>query len=215
MNRRPMLERRAQLAEAAIQIATRDGLAATTTRAVATEAGVSLGSVHYCFTDKDELLLEMTRVLVAESAAAATAAIGSAAPRLGPTPAGRPERGIEATVRRALAAYWSTVEARPERHLLTYELAAWGVRAANAVAQEQRRAQLAQAGEVISLITRDGGIRWRATVAELSFLVVAVTDGVTLAWLVDRDDEAASAALDAFAAQLAAYAEPIRHSARG
>ena len=39
-------------------------------------------------------------------------------------------------------------------------------------------------------------------------MVVVVTDGVTLAWLVDRDGDAARAALDAFAEQLAGLATP-------
>ena len=200
MTRRPVAERRVQLAEAAIRIATRDGLAATTTRRVAGEAGVSLGSVHYCFESKEELLVEMTRVLVSESAAAAAAAIEAQT---------RPAGDVTATVRRALAAYWSSVEAEPERHLLTYELAAWGLRAGTDVGRAQRRAQLLGAGEVIELLGREAGIRWRIEVSRLASLVVAVTDGVTLGWLVDRDDDAAGAALDAFARQLAAYAEPL------
>jgi AcrR family transcriptional regulator len=199
MTRRPVAERRTQLAEAAIRIATRDGLATTTTRRVAAEAEVSLGSVHYCFESKEALLIEMTRVLVSESAAAAAAAIGTPSP---------PARDVTAMVRRALAAYWSSVEADPERHLLTYELAAWGLRAGTGVGQEQRRAQLLGAAEVIELLGREAGIRWRIEVSRLASLVVAVTDGVTLGWLVDRDDAAAGAALDAFAEQLAAYAEP-------
>ena len=42
--------------------------------------------------------------------------------------------------------------------------------------------------------------------AGISAAVVVITDGVTLAWLVDRDSAAALAALDAFATQLATLA---------
>ncbi len=37
---------------------------AATVRAVATEAGVSLGVVHYCFRDKDELLSAMAHEIM-------------------------------------------------------------------------------------------------------------------------------------------------------
>ena len=61
MDRLPILERRAQLVRAALVVATRDGFEAATVRAIAAEAGVSLGVVHYCFEDKDELLREVAR----------------------------------------------------------------------------------------------------------------------------------------------------------
>ena len=43
-------------------------------------------------------------------------------------------------------------------------------------------------------------------VEDVARMLVVVTDGVTLAWLVDRDSAAAVTALDAFAVQLAALA---------
>ncbi|MBO0881627.1 MAG: TetR family transcriptional regulator, partial [Mycobacterium sp.] len=50
-------QRRAVIAAALWRIASRDGLAATTVRQVATEAGVSVGQVQHYFTTKDEMLL--------------------------------------------------------------------------------------------------------------------------------------------------------------
>ena len=63
MNRLPVAERREQLIEAALAVASRDGIDAATVRAVAAEAGVSLGVVHYCFQDKDELLRAMAHAI--------------------------------------------------------------------------------------------------------------------------------------------------------
>ena len=62
MNRMPVAERREQLIAAARAVASREGIDGTTVRAVAAEAGVSLGVVHYCFEDKDELLRAVARV---------------------------------------------------------------------------------------------------------------------------------------------------------
>ena len=54
-------DRREQLVEAAISRAVREGLAATTVRGIADEAGVSLSTVHYCFASKDDLLRAVAR----------------------------------------------------------------------------------------------------------------------------------------------------------
>ena len=55
--------RRTQLIDAAIRIALRDGLDNTTVRRIATEAGVSLGTVHYCFDNKRALPLLQRLIL--------------------------------------------------------------------------------------------------------------------------------------------------------
>jgi AcrR family transcriptional regulator len=49
-------ERRAQLVQAARAVLCRDGVAGTTLRAVAAEAGVPLGTLHYVFPSKEQLL---------------------------------------------------------------------------------------------------------------------------------------------------------------
>ena len=56
--------RRTQLIDAAIRIALRDGLDNTTVRRIATEAGVSLGTVHYCFDNKRALLEAVVETLL-------------------------------------------------------------------------------------------------------------------------------------------------------
>jgi len=58
--------RREQLIDAAVRVAARDGVAAATTRAIATEAGASLASVHYCFESKQELLQEVLISIINE-----------------------------------------------------------------------------------------------------------------------------------------------------
>ena len=59
-------DRRAHLIKAAMVVARREGFAQVTTRAVAQEADISLGVVHYCFNDKEELLYEMAARTVDE-----------------------------------------------------------------------------------------------------------------------------------------------------
>jgi TetR/AcrR family transcriptional repressor of bet genes len=50
-------QRREELAAAVWRVASRDGLEAVTTRAVAAEAGWSTGALHHYFDDKEDLLL--------------------------------------------------------------------------------------------------------------------------------------------------------------
>ena len=52
----PATVRRLQLIEAAVRLMARDGMDGATLRAIAKEAGAPLATVHYCFTDKDELM---------------------------------------------------------------------------------------------------------------------------------------------------------------
>lgn len=60
-------ERRAQIAEALVRVAGRDGLHAVTMRAVAAESGVSLRLVQYYFETKAQLLLGALRQLERQS----------------------------------------------------------------------------------------------------------------------------------------------------
>jgi AcrR family transcriptional regulator len=60
-------ERRAQIAEALVRVAGRDGLHAVTMRAVAAESGVSLRLVQYYFETKAQLMLGALRHLERQS----------------------------------------------------------------------------------------------------------------------------------------------------
>jgi AcrR family transcriptional regulator len=59
--RRNQDHRRRQLIEAAFVTLARRGLQGTRTSDIAREAGVAVGSIHYYFATKDELILEATR----------------------------------------------------------------------------------------------------------------------------------------------------------
>jgi hypothetical protein len=60
----------------------------------------------------------------------------------------------------------------------------------------------------LEAIGKGCGVTWTLPVEQLARMLVVITDGVTLAWLVNRDSAAARAALDAFAGQLAGLAVP-------
>jgi AcrR family transcriptional regulator len=187
--------RRGELVQAAIRVATREGLAATTTRRIAQELGISVGIVHYCFRSKEELLHEVIRVISEAQVVAAREAIV-------------PGADVASSVRNAFLGFWQLVEATPDAQLLTYELTSWALRNAETepLAREQRESQLAGIEEILGEISTATGVTWSLPAGQLARMALAITDGVTLGWLVDRDTKSAVQALEAFADQLLASA---------
>ncbi|RKE22201.1 TetR family transcriptional regulator [Streptomyces sp. TLI_171] len=78
-SRRDSAKRRAELVEAAERALLRSGLSALTVRAVASEAGVSPGSVLYHYANTDDLVYELHRTLVDRYVAARLRAVARVA----------------------------------------------------------------------------------------------------------------------------------------
>lgn len=185
--------RRTQLIDAAIRIALRDGLDNTTVRRIATEAGVSLGTVHYCFDNKRALLEAVVETLLQREVDVAEFDLPD-----GATP-------VDA-IKQAFRYYWTLSGAQTERQRLVYELVAYLVR------QEAPGPQLAQRifankYEVVrgflELFQKKGEAELGLPADVIARMTVAMTDGVALAWLADGDDEKALEVLDSFAEILA------------
>ncbi len=180
MSRVPAEQRREQLIEATIDLAIEEGLAAASVRRIADRANVSLGVVHYCFNSKEALLNG-----VAES---------FATPILGPVAAAIEEGRAQGLDFRELAvnafrAFCDVTRHAPGRQLLSYELAAWSIRGDGEAARLLYQTYL----DVIEGFLTEGlGLQGTPEVPMrvLARMVLALADGVTLAWLVDRDDEA-------------------------
>jgi AcrR family transcriptional regulator len=192
-------ERRRQLVAAAFRVIGRDGFAGVTTRRVCAEAGAPLAAFHYCFASKQELLAELTtQTMDALLSAQHEMALRDT---------------VEATLRAELRAYWKTVEDDPNRESVLMALTQHALQdpALDGVAQRQYKAYHATARASLQRIATGFGVTWSMPVEDVARMLVVVTDGVTLAWLVDRDSAAARSALDAFAAQLATLA----HSPNG
>jgi TetR/AcrR family transcriptional regulator, regulator of biofilm formation and stress response len=190
-------ERRRQLVAAAYRVIGTEGFAAATTRRVCAEAGAPLAAFHYCFASKQELLSALTDQAMRElESARAGGAVVRATPR----------ESLRATLR----GYWDTVEQDPNREAVLMALTQHALSEPGlaGVAQRQYEAYHRTARATLTDIAEGCGIRWRLPLDQLARMLVVVTDGVTVAWLVDRDSAAAAAALDAFADQLAPLAEP-------
>ncbi|MCR6688228.1 TetR family transcriptional regulator [Cellulomonas sp.] len=193
----PVAERRAQLIEAAMTVASRDGIDAATVRAVAAEAGVSLGVVHYCFQDKAELMRAMAHAITAQNSPT----------DLSTLPAGI---AIEDAVQAVVDAFWQAISRTRGAQLLSYELTTASLRHAELrdVALEQYRGQWATGEAILAEVARVAGVRWTADTAALARIMVAAVDGIALAWLVDEDDAASRGSIEAIGRFIATLTEP-------
>ncbi|BCN53279.1 hypothetical protein RE9425_16690 [Prescottella equi] len=199
LNRLPAEERRAQLVEAALNIAERGGIAAVTIRAVAEEAGVSLGVVHYCFESKEALVAAMAESLVLQLSGGMREAFAS----VWDTQELSGLRDLREVLHTGLTGMWPLIEVTADRQLLTYEITAYALRhraagapLAGSVADEQYRVMDIEATVFLEESARRTGCTWTEPVEAIARFALAVIDGIVLRWLVDRDSAAILTELD-------------------
>lgn len=200
MTRIPVADRRTALIQAALRVVARDGVAAATTRRIVAEAGMPLASFHYVFASRDALMAELIE-----------AAVESEQRDFAPTFVGDVGAlGMRDAIRAGLQRYLDGVRADPDREKAMFELTQWALREPGFASLARR--QYARYHEVAALaaqeVARLTGSEWRRPLAEVARILVAFTDGLTIAWLVTRDDAAASAMMDVAADALAALSTP-------
>ncbi|ALV37403.1 TetR/AcrR family transcriptional regulator [Streptomyces sp. CdTB01] len=192
MARRPSAERRTQLTEAAIRAMARDGVPRTTTRSIAAEAGVSLSVFHYCFDSKQALIESVITTLTDHSVTVVQEAL-------------RPKATLEETVRAGFRAYWDHVRAHPDEHMLTYELTQYALREPGFehLARRQHELYADAFAELIERLRLERDLELKVPVPVLARYLAAVTDGLTLNFLVLGDESAWSEILDTVVAHIA------------
>jgi AcrR family transcriptional regulator len=197
MTRLPSAQRRTLLVKAALDVIAEKGVTGATTRAIVAAAGMSLASFHYAFRSHDEMMRE----LIAHVVGAETAAVELTL---------RAGTDIRSALRAGLQAYLDYVVADPAHERALQELVHYAMRTPGLerLAQAQYEAYRVGVTRVIEHGAAAAGVTWTVPVDEVARLAVAFTDGVTLAWLADRDTEAAERVLDFAADSLAALAVP-------
>ncbi|MEV4037414.1 TetR/AcrR family transcriptional regulator [Streptomyces umbrinus] len=185
MARMPSAERRRQLTEAAIRAMTRDGVSKTTTRSIAAEAGLSLSVFHYCFDSKQALVESVITTITEHSVTVVKEAI-------------RPKGTLRETVRAGFQAYWDHVSAHPGEHMLTYELTQYALRQPGFEHLARRQYQLYcdTYTELVEQLARGMDFELRVPAPVLARYLAAMTDGLTLNFLVLGDDAAWADILD-------------------
>lgn len=195
MPRIPASERRVALVEAAVRVIGRGGVSAATTRAIVAEAGMSLASFHYAFTSHDELMAEVVTWVIAEEQGAIL-------------PDDVEAGSLRDVARAGIQRYFDLLRANPNREQAVNELALHALRTPGMehLARVQYSGYHELAAAALAFAAEHTGSEWDRPVHEIARLLVAITDGLTLAWLVDRDDAAAELLIDNAATMLAGMA---------
>ncbi|HWS36284.1 MAG TPA: TetR/AcrR family transcriptional regulator [Actinoplanes sp.] len=191
--------RREQLTAAALRVMKRDGIAAATTRAICTEAGMAQSTFHYCFRSKQELYTALLSTDINVTLDA------------GNWPSVDPTAGAADNVRLLLRAYWSAVESDATTHLVLSELVNLAQREPelSGLPAWQHQAYLDKATALTERFAAEAGLVLTIGTRQFAELVVAALNGVGSAWLSHRDNRTALETLDNFATLLAGLTEPL------
>lgn len=169
--------RREQLRAAAFAVIAREGVAGATTRAITAEAGMSLASFHYVYESRDALLAEVLRAGLEIEVDMVRATFD-------------PELPLIEAARSALYAYVDYLRARPDIELGLLELILYGLRSPemSGVSRNVYAHYHASAEALLEEASTELGVRWNRPLRDVAEVVVAMNDGIGLAWLSTRDD---------------------------
>ncbi|MBY4129159.1 TetR family transcriptional regulator [Rhodococcus fascians] len=198
-SRLPADVRRAQLVQAAIDVAERVGIESLTVRALSEYADVTKGIVQYHFETKQDLVIAMGEHLIVDVTAILHAALDSAV--------GTRElpgvRGLRELVHGGLSAVWLLIEKSSDRQLLAYEIKTYllrhralGSATAAEIANGQYRIRDSEAQVFFEKCSDHTGTRWIEPVESIARFGMATLDGLVLRWLVDGDDLEVLAQID-------------------
>ena len=134
-------DRRAVILAAAIRVLARDGIAATTTRKIATEAKVNQAMLGYYFGSKDELLFAVLQELMRQTQQIALAMRTA-------------QHDLRVMIAESLNAFWASVEREPELQTMQLELTLYALRQSSSawLAQQQYSGYCA----VVEQLLREG-----------------------------------------------------------
>ncbi|MGH3704140.1 MAG: TetR/AcrR family transcriptional regulator [Agromyces sp.] len=197
MARIPASERRAALVQAALRVVSQRGIAHATTRAIVAEAGMSLASFHYAFDSRDELIDELITTVVAREQEAVL-------------PDDLQGHDLRDMLEAGVLRYFEHLRGDPEHEQAMLELTQYALRSPErhplAVAQYDKYTELG--ARSLAAAAELAGVVWTTPVEQVARVLIAFTDGLTLTWLVTRDDDVARAVAHAAADALSRMAEP-------
>ncbi|MGZ8179376.1 TetR/AcrR family transcriptional regulator [Williamsia sp. SKLECPSW1] len=190
-------QRREQLIDCALGIAERAGVGAVTVRGVADAAGVSLGIVHYCFADKDELMGAVVGTAMARHLDAFIDDIPAMAGHDDGATVATGREALHATVSSTVSSVLALTRESPGRWMVLVESIVVSLRTpADSPAWANTRHHHALAEQYglrfLETVGARTGMHWRGREAEIVRFAVQTIHGVFQWWLVDRDDEAAA-----------------------
>lgn len=186
-----------QFVAAARRVMSRDGVAATSLRAVATEADAPLGTMQYVFPSKEQLLRAVIEDVIEEIAGVLTAGV-------------EVNSGLAHAIRQGLSIFWSQlVVDKINLQLMQFELMTYALRQPGleqlAQWQYQRYAEvIAQWCEAAAI---NAGEVSAVPYDRLARIILAGVDGLTMQYSSAPDEERARADLDTVADMVVALAQ--------
>ncbi|QNG17739.1 TetR/AcrR family transcriptional regulator [Rhodococcus triatomae] len=191
-------DREAQIVEAAIRVLSTVGVANTTLRAIAAEADIPLGTLHYVFPSKDTLLRAVIAALIDEVLVTVKSGLEL-------------DRGVAHAIRQGVTRFWDTlVEGDLGLQIMQYELAMYSVRSQGpgGLAQLQFERYTALVTEFCAQAAEAAGERCAVDFGTLGRLSLAVLDGLIVQYVTDSDPARARRDLDSAVEMVIGYADP-------
>ncbi|MFC9399236.1 TetR/AcrR family transcriptional regulator [Streptomyces sp. NPDC057027] len=174
-------EREEQIVAAAMRVLSSAGVPAMTLRAVATEAGIPLGTLHYVFPAKDQLLRAVMSKVIGDISDALRAEVEL-------------DRGVEHAFRQGIAGFWRRlVESGIGLQVMQYELTTYSLRTegAGGLAQSQYERYSSLVTELCEQAAQAAGERCAIGFDALGRLTLALVDGLILQYVANPDGDRA------------------------
>ncbi|MGX1809214.1 TetR/AcrR family transcriptional regulator [Nocardia sp. NPDC055321] len=191
-------EREAQIVAAAIRVLSTVGVAGTTLRAVAAEADIPLGTMHYVFPAKDKLLRAVIAAVERDVAAALRVRVDVG-------------HGVAHTIRQSVDNFWTAlVENEIGLQVMQYELAMYSARheGADGLGRLQYQGYTALVAEFCERAAAAAGERTAVDFGTLGRLSLAVMDGLIVQYVTNPDPERARRDLDHAVDMIVRFADP-------
>lgn len=179
--------RRPQLIAAARSALARDGVAKTSLRAVAAEAGVPLGTLQHVFPTKELLLRAVIEDVVGEIAEV----IRDSAEL---------EQGLAHALRQGITTFWSTLVASHRGlQVMQYELTVYALRTPGqeSLARWQYERYASVIAEWCQAAARNAGETCAVPYGQLARVILAGADGLILQYVCDPNEDRSRENLDA------------------
>ena len=191
-------EREEQIVAAAITEFSEKGVPGTTLRAVAARAGIPLGTLHYVFPSKDQLLRAVIMAVIREISDALRAEL-------------EVDKGLEHALRHGVGSFWNKlVTSRVGLQIMQYELMTYSLRSDSdeGLAQLQYERYSALVTEFFERAAQAAGERCAVGFDTLGRIALAQVDGLILQYIAKPDLDRARRDLNHALDMLVLYADP-------
>lgn len=192
------VEREVQIVDAAVRVLSTVGVLNTTLRAVALEADIPLGTLHYVFPSKDKMLRAVISALIDEVLVTVRSGLEL-------------DRGVAHAIRQGVFRFWDTlVEGDIGLQIMQYELAMYSVRSqgSGSLAQLQFERYTALVTDFCEQAAEAAAESCAVDFGTLGRLSLAVLDGLIVQYVTKPDPVRARSDLERAVEMVVKMADP-------